>query len=211
VDAYALTRVDFDLEGAALHDSASIERRSAALAGLERELGAVGRKLDVWFTLPASPRGLTDASMAVVRSALRHGVELGGVNIKPTNYPDQSVLDAKGKMGLYSIQAAINTFDQLHTALGPNQTDRDVWRKIGITPTVGRNGEGGETFSQQDAREVLDFARQHGAGMIGMWSLNRDHQNAEPSANADGTSSGVDQEAFEFSRVFQAFTKLLPR
>jgi chitinase len=54
VDAYDLTRVDFDVEGPALTDTRATERRAEALVRLQRER----TDLDVTFTLPVMPHGL---------------------------------------------------------------------------------------------------------------------------------------------------------
>jgi hypothetical protein len=209
VDAYDLRRLDFDIEGTALDDSASIDRRSQAIGQLQRELATQGRKLDVWFTLPAEPTGLSEAGLNAVRSAARHGVELGGVNIKPTNYPDQSAADAEGKMGLHAIQASLNVHDQLQTDLGDDGRAIDTWKKIGVTPTIGRNEAGGETFSPRDAQEVRDFARQQNLGMVGMWSLNRDQQGAGIPDTA--ASAAGEHDAFGFTEIFGNISKALSR
>jgi hypothetical protein len=58
IDAYGLTHIDFDIEGAAVADHASIDRRSQAIAALQQAAAAAGKELDVSFTLPVLPSGL---------------------------------------------------------------------------------------------------------------------------------------------------------
>src|SRR5206468_1781208 len=74
VDAYGLTSIDFDVEGAAVADAASIDRRSKAIAQLQHS-----RKLQVSLTLPVLPTGLTPDGLKVVRSARDNGVDVSVV------------------------------------------------------------------------------------------------------------------------------------
>jgi hypothetical protein len=55
VDTYALNRIDFDIEGAAVADAAAIKLGSDALKLLQ----ASRPGLEVWYTLPVLPTGLT--------------------------------------------------------------------------------------------------------------------------------------------------------
>ncbi len=80
VTDYNLTHIDFDIEGAAEADHASIDRRSQALAALEQTAAAAGHPLQIWFTLPVLPTGLTADGLYVLQSALKYGVQIGGVN-----------------------------------------------------------------------------------------------------------------------------------
>jgi bifunctional chitinase/lysozyme len=71
---------------------------------------------------------------------------------------------------------------------------------------VGQGEAAGENFLPTDGRELYDFARQQGLGMIGIWSINRDQYDSTGQAPAGELSSGVEQKAFEFSDIFQPFT-----
>src|SRR5262249_18828288 len=90
INEYALTHVDFDIEGAAARDnSGSIDRRSQAIAGLEQAAAAAGKELQVYFTLPTSSGGLmANEGLNVLQSALNNGVKIAGVNIMTMNYCD---------------------------------------------------------------------------------------------------------------------------
>ncbi|HEY2157204.1 MAG TPA: glycosyl hydrolase family 18 protein, partial [Isosphaeraceae bacterium] len=81
INAYGLTRVDFDIEGAAVADHASIDRRSQALAALQANASAQGKALQVTFTLPVLPSGLTADGLYVLQSALKYGVKITTVNV----------------------------------------------------------------------------------------------------------------------------------
>ncbi len=202
VDAYGLKRIDFDLEGPALRDADAIERRSRALAALQAERTEEGRTLEIWFTLPANSAGLTLEGLEVVSSAQRHGIELGGVNLKLSNYEPQSSTGAQGKSGLQAIQSSINAFYQMHRVLAPPHDAAQIWHKLGVTPSIGRGTTAGGAFYPDDAQRLSDFACEQHLGMVGIWSINRDQQSkgSNPSSAAD--SSGIKQDAFEFSNIF---------
>src|SRR5439155_12953991 len=102
IDAYHLTQLDFDIEGGAVADHASIDRRSQALAALQHDAAAAGRSLQVWLTLPVLPTGLTADGLYVVQSALRYGVNLAGVNGMAMDYGDGATPNPQGHMGDYA-------------------------------------------------------------------------------------------------------------
>jgi hypothetical protein len=207
IDAYGLTRVDFDIEGAAVSDRASIDRRSQALAGLQQTAAAAGKPLQVWFTLPVLPTGLTDDGLYVLQSALNHGVTISGVNVMAMDYGDSAAPSPHGRMGDYAIAAATSTFDQVKSLYGGTRTDAQLWAMIGVTPMIGLNDITTEVFDQDDARQLLAFARQKGIGQIGMWSLNRDQQDPNGTLDhVDNTSSSILQDPYEFASIFKPFT-----
>ncbi len=207
IEAYDLHRVDFDLQGVALDDTGAIERRNEALGRLQDEFAARGEKLDVWFTLSATPQGLDKAAVDMLRSAVRHGVHVGGVNLRPSGYPDQPASESAGKMGLYSIQAAINVVDQLQQTLPADETAVDVWSKIGLTPSVGTSADG-QRYGRNDVQAIRDFARDEAMGMVGLWSLNGDSPSpasAERQPEGHGSPPASD-EAVDFSEILRSVT-----
>lgn len=207
IDTYQATQLDFDIEGASQADRASVDRRSQALAALQRDAAAAGRPLSIWLTLPVLPTGLTADGLYVVQSAIRYGVSLAGVNIMAMDYGDSAAPNPQRKMGDYAIQAATSTFNQLKGLYGTSKTDGQLWQMIGVTPMIGLNDVTTEVFDQQEARELVAFAEQMGMGRISMWSLNRDKQNASGKLNhVDLMSSSILQQPFEFSQIFDQLT-----
>jgi hypothetical protein len=208
ISAYNLTRIDFDIEGAAVADKASIDRRSKAIAIVEQNAAAAGRSLQVWFTLPVLPTGLTADGVYVLQSALANGVKIGGVNIMAMDYGDGAAPNPKGQMGAYAVQAANSLFSQLRSLYGSSPTDAQLWKLEGITPMIGMNDLTDEIFDQAAAQQVLAVAQQKGIGEIAMWDLNRDQQNAAGALSyVDLKSSSILQQPFEFSTIFNAFNK----
>lgn len=207
IDAYGLTHVDFDVEGAAVADHASIDRRNQAIAVLQSNAAAAGRSLDVSHTLPVLPTGLTTDGLYVVQSAVRFGANVGVVNVMAMDYGDGAAPNPQGKMGDYAIAAANSLFTQLKGMYGASKTDAQLWQLVGVTPMIGLNDATTEVFDQQEARELEAFAVQKGIGRIAIWSLNRDQQNAAGKLSyVDVKSSSVVQQPFEFSQIFKPFT-----
>ncbi len=206
IDDYGLTHIDFDIEGAAVADHASIDRRNQAIAALQQAAAAAGKPLDVSFTLPVLPTGLTADGLYVLQSALRYGVNIGNVNVMAMDYGDSAAPNPQGQMGQYAIQAATSLFDQLKGLYGASKTDAQLWQLVGVTPMIGLNDVTSEKFDQTAAQQLEAFAQQKGIGRIAMWSLNRDQESPSGTLTyVDVTSSSIVQQPFEFSKIFEAF------
>ncbi|MFJ1864812.1 cellulose binding domain-containing protein [Streptomyces sp. NPDC088097] len=195
VDQYRLTKVDFDIEGAALPDTAANARRGQAIAALQKSHPG----LDVAFTLPVMPEGLTQPGVALLADAKRAGVRIDGVNIMAMDYgPAYS-----GNMGQYAIQAATATQAQVKGVLG--LSDAAAWRAVAVTPMIGVNDVASETFTVADAGRLVEFARSKGIGRLAMWSATRDKQCAAGAVDhADPTCSSVLQEPLAFTKTLGA-------
>ncbi|MFC2102489.1 T9SS type A sorting domain-containing protein [Bacteroidota bacterium] len=194
VDAYQLNSVDCDIEGMMVADSASIERRSAALKMLQD----ANPGLEISLTLPVMPFGLTPDGIKVVESAVNHGVDLGVVNIMTMDY------GPTGDMGDWAIEAANNLFLQLkeiYILAGISLPDSLIWKKVGITPMIGENDVQGEIFYLDDADDVRDFALLNSIGRVSMWSANRDQACVNP-GDPLYICSHIPQLPFEFSQTF---------
>ncbi len=89
IDAYHLTHIDFDIEGDAETDTASINLRSQALAQLQQN----NPGLQVYFTLGGDAPfdadlqfGMTSDAQTVVNSALDAGVNIASVNLMTMDF-----------------------------------------------------------------------------------------------------------------------------
>ncbi|GGU35645.1 glycoside hydrolase family 18 protein [Streptomyces daghestanicus] len=196
VDAYHLTKVDFDVEGGALPDTAANTRRAQAVARLQRDHPG----LDVSFTLPVMPEGLTQPGVDLLANAKENGVAVGTVNIMAMDYG----ASYSGDMGTYAEQAATATQAQIKGVLGLG--DAAAWKAVGVTPMIGVNDVASEVFTVGDAAQLVEFAEAKGVGRLSMWSATRDRQcagGAKPTA--DATCSSVVQDPFAFSKAFAAF------
>ncbi|AEV89038.1 cellulose-binding family II protein [Actinoplanes sp. SE50] len=190
VDAYDLKYIDLDIEGAASADTASINRRSTALAGLQK----ANPGLKISLTLPVLPEGLTADGLNVVKSAKNAGVDLDLVNIMAMDY-GRSGQD----YGDLAIQAVKSTKDQIRSIYG--NSDAAAFKMVGVTPMIGKNDDSG-TFSQSDARDLVAFANANHVGFVSFWEMQRD-KNACQGALFQCTN--ISQTAFEFSKIFAGF------
>jgi len=198
VDAYALNRIDFDIEGAAVADSAAIALGSDALKLLQN----MRPGLEVWYTLPVLPTGLTTEGLGVVRSALRAGVVLDGVNVMAMDYGEWAAPTSGGNaksMGAYAVLAAESAHAQL-VGLFAEHGVGFGWNQLGVTPMIGVNDVVSEVFTVADAQVLEDFARGKGVGMLSMWSVARDNPGTLGQATA--SASGLPDPPGSFSRVF---------
>ncbi|MEV5311619.1 cellulose binding domain-containing protein [Streptomyces sp. NPDC052610] len=196
VDAYALTKVDFDVEGGALPNAAANTRRAQAIAKLQKQ----HPDLDVSFTLPVMPEGLTQDGVNLLADAKKNGVGIDTVNIMAMDYgPAYS-----GDMGTYAEQAATATQAQIKSVLG--LSDSAAWKTVAVTPMIGVNDVTSEIFKVDDAAQLVDFAKAKGLGWLSMWSGTRDKQCAGGAQNhADATCSSIVQEKYAFTKAFAAY------
>jgi hypothetical protein len=191
VSAYKATYVDFDIEGAATADPASVARRSQALARLQQAHPG----LRISLTLPVLPEGLTSDGLNVVQSARDAGVDLDVVNVMAMDYY-RSV-----DYGDAAVQAAQSTFTQLKS-LYPGRTDAQVWAMVGVTPMLGQNDDG-HIYDQADARQLVSFAQGKHLGELAFWEATRD-RNACTGALYQCTN--IPQSPYEFAKIFAAYT-----
>ena len=205
VNAYNVTHLDFDIEGAASAEHASIDRRSQALAALEQNATAAGKNLQIWFTLPVLPTGLTADGLYVVQSALKYGVQIAGINVMAMDFGDSAAPSPANQMGNYAIDSANSLFNQLGTLYGTSKSSTELWGMIGVTPMIGLNDVTTETFDLNAASELLAFAEQKGMGRISIWSLNRDTASTAAKSYVDTTSSSIVQKQWAFSSLFETF------
>ncbi|MBL1097997.1 chitinase [Streptomyces coffeae] len=196
VDTFKLTKVDFDIEGAALPDTAANTRRAKAIAALQKSHPG----LDVSFTLPVMPTGLTPDGVNLVADAKKNGVKVSAVNIMAMDYG----ASFDGDMGQYAIDAATATQGQIKDALG--LSDKAAWRTVAVTPMIGVNDVVTEIFTVDDAKQLVDFATSKKLGRLSMWSATRDKQCPGGAQNsASPTCSSVEQKEFAFSKAFGAY------
>ncbi|UXY36005.1 glycoside hydrolase family 18 protein [Streptomyces albidocamelliae] len=196
VDAFELTKVDFDVEGGALPNTAANTRRAQAIAKLQKQHPG----LDVSFTLPVMPEGLTQDGVNLLADAKANGVRTGTVNIMAMDYgPAYS-----GDMGTYAEQAATATQAQVKSVLG--LSDSAAWKAVAVTPMIGVNDVSSEVFTVGDATQLAGFAKSRGLGGLSMWSAARDKQCAGGTKpTADATCSSVAQDKFAFTKAFATF------
>jgi chitinase len=180
VNTYGVTRLDFDIEGSVLSDTAATTRRDQALAALQQADPAV----QVDFTLAVDPTGLPTGSgseYALLQDAKTQGVNVNLVNIMTMDFYDgQPVLsDAES--------AAKATAGQLASLYGISTSA--AYAKMGLTPIAGTNDDGA-VFSQANASSLESFAASNGVQELSFWEV-------------DGYDKGT---GYAYSKIFNQIT-----
>jgi chitinase len=203
---YDIDTLDLDIEGTAVADQASLQRRATALAALQGERRAAGHPLAVWLTLPVAPDGLTADGLGAVRSTLEGGVSLRGVNVMTMDFGSgQGSAPDMLDLATRALESTHSQLSDLYLRLGVKLTSPQVWSRIGATPMIGQNDVDAERFTVADARGLAVFAVDKGLGRVSMWSVNRDAPCRGTFTNVvvhSNTCSGVSQDALAFSSVF---------
>ena len=201
ITAYNLTQIDFDIEGSAVADPASIDRRSQAVAALQRTAAAAGKTLNVTLTLPILPSGLTSDGLYVVESAVKYGAKITLVNGMAMDFGDIEAPNPGGQMGTYAIDTAKSLYIQL-TPLYPSLTSAQVWNMIGVTPMIGQNDNSSEVFYQADMRQLLAFAQQQHLGELAFWDVTRD---GDACTGSLSKCTDITQMPYEFSKMIAPY------
>ncbi len=192
INLYDVKMLDFDIEGGATTNQASITLRDQALVGLK----AANSGLVISYTLPVLPTGLIASGVNILTSARHDGLAIDLVNVMAMDYGSGS--DNGAQMALDATNAASATEKQVVAA--------GLSSEIGITPMIGINDTNTEIFSLANAQTVLTFARNNSyIGRIAMWSLGRDNGSCPGEGYASPSCSGVTQTTYQFSQTFEPY------
>jgi hypothetical protein len=202
ITTYHISRIDLDVEGDSVTNTAGINRRNEAIALTEAWAAAHHLQIQFSYTLPTFPTGLPAAELAVLQNAVADGARISTVNLLTFDYYIGTVQD----MLADTETAAAGLFSQLQT-LYPYATARQLWHMIGVTEMPGIDDFGpDETFTTADAPALLHWAERQGIGTLSFWALQRDNGGC-PGTKGAGTCSGVAQPEWYFSHVFEPFTR----
>ena len=192
VNSSTPVRLDFDIEGGATTDQASITRRNQALKNLK----SANPGLVISYTLPVLPTGLIASGVNILNSVKTDGLSLNVVNVMAMDYG--SANDNGGQMGLSAQQAASNTHNQVVAA--------GLTASIGVTPMIGINDTNTEIFQLSDAQSLLNFANANNyITRIAMWSVARDNGSCAGQGFASPVCSGISQSNWAFSNILKPF------
>jgi chitinase len=192
INQYHVNMLDFDIEGGAVSNQAAITQRDKALVGLK----AANPGLIVSYTLPVLPTGLVSTGVNILNSAKSDGLALDVVNVMAMDYG--SANDNNGQMGLDATDAASATETQIQQA--------GLASTVGVTPMIGINDTNTEIFQLSDAQTLLNFANSNKyITRLAMWSVARDNGGCPNQGFASPTCSGITQNTYQFSQIFEAF------
>jgi hypothetical protein len=202
VDNFGIRQFDFDVEGGMQGNIPVLTRQAQAIALLQSQQAAAGTPVEVSYTLPVLPTGLTPEGLQVLQIANDNGVTISRVNLMTMDYGEIAHPNGNSDMGDLAIMAATSTHGQLMT-MYPQLTSEQAWSMIGVTPMIGINDVQSEVFTLSDAHQILDFADQNNLGEIGMWSVARDSTGTLGVVGPHG--SGIQQNPYDYSKIFAQF------
>jgi chitinase len=192
VNSSTPVRIDLDIEGGAILDQTSVNRRNQALVGLKN----ANPNLVISYTLPVLPTGLVASGVNMLNSIKASGLNVNVINIMAMDYG--SANDNGGQMGLSATQAAANTHSQVVAA--------GLTASIGVTPMIGINDVNTEIFQLSDATMLLNFANANSyITRLSMWSVSRDNGSCPNQGFASPVCSGITQSNWAFSNIFKPF------
>jgi chitinase len=161
VSTTGATRLDFDIEGGVLSDTAATSLRDQALAALQAEDPAV----QVDFTLAVDNDGLPTGSgseYALLQDAKSKGVKVSMVNIMTMDF-------GNGQNALADAEtAAEGTSSQLASLYGISTSA--AYGMMGLTPIAGQNDDN-EDFTIANANTLESFAAAKGVGELSFWEV----------------------------------------
>ena len=202
ITTYDMTRLDMDVEGRSLNNTAGIDRRNKAIKIVEDWAAAQGRPLQISYTVPTTPAGLESTGIAILQNAIANGARVDVVNIMTFDYYDRVTTD----MGAAAIGAAQGLHGQL-ASLYPSKTSAQLWAMEGNTlmPGLDDYPRKTEVTYLADAQRVVDFAKANGISTLSIWAIQRDNGGC-PGATGSNSCSGIVQNTWDFSHILEPFT-----
>jgi hypothetical protein len=202
ITTYRVPRIDLDIEGDSVSDTAGINRRNQAVAQAEAWAARRGWPIQFSYTLPTFPAGPTTEDLAILANAQADHARISTVNLLTFDY----YLGTAQDMVADTESAAAALVGDLH-ALYPAEGPAQLWETVGVTERPGIDDYGpDETFSEADAAAILRWADSHGVGTLSFWAVQRDNGGC-PGTQGAGACSGLDQPTWFFSHAFEPFTR----
>ena len=204
ITSLGTTRLDMDIEGAALNDTASIDRRNKALTMVEQWAAQQGIPLQIQYTLPVEPYGLDPNGLSVLQNAAQNGTAVTSVNIMVFDYYQKN--EGTVNMGNAAVQAAQNVYSQL-ASVYPNATAAQLWNMEAFTmlPGIDDYPKKTEVTYLSDAQTMLNFANANNMNFLSIWAIQRDNGGC-PGVTDSNTCSGITQNTWDFSHLLEPFT-----
>jgi hypothetical protein len=191
INTLHVNHIDFDIEGAAIADTATNNLRFQAI----NQLAAANPGLVVSVTIPTFPSGPDNNGQAFLQQAGADGTKISVVNVMAMDF--YGSWDGSGaSMGSYAVQAAQDTLSFVRT-IWPG----DSYANIGVTPMIGQNDDPAEVFTEADAQTLVSFAQSNGLGRLAFWSVDRD-QPCTGSVSGLPSCSEISQQPLDFTKIF---------
>ncbi len=194
INTLHVNHIDFDIEGAAIADTATNNLRFQAINQLEAD----NPGLVVSVTIPTFPTGPDNNGDAFLQAAKSNGTNISVINVMAMDF--YGGFDNTGTtMGSYAVEAAQDTLSFVKT-IWPS----DTYANIGVTPMIGQNDDPAEVFTEADAHTLVSFASSNHLGRLAFWSVDRD-QPCSGSVSGLPSCSEISQAPLDFTKIFVQF------
>jgi hypothetical protein len=201
ITTYDVSRLDMDIEGRSLNNTAGIDRRNKAIAQVQAWATANGRPLTISYTIPTTATGLEASGQAVLSNAYANGVR--GYIVQPMvfDYYDRVTTD----MGTAAINAVTGAEAYLKSLEGI--TDAAAWPRIGATIMNGIDDypKKTEVTTLAHTTQLFNFAKSKGMAVLSMWAIQRDNGGCPGNGGANNCS-GIVQNTWDFSHILTPYT-----
>jgi len=190
LDTVGSNHLDIDVEAPINLD---VVNRALAMVQQERPQVTVSYTLMV----QADDFGLNPAlGVDTLVSAKRHGVRVDIVNAMTMEFPSsrENWADA--------VIAAANATVYQMKEIWPEKSHTELKKMLGVTPMIGRNFNG-KRFEVPHAHQLVQWANDNHIGFLSFWSSGRDNGGCD--GQVSPICSGVPQDPYEFTRIFQGF------
>jgi hypothetical protein len=202
--------LDFDVESNAVNTNPkegptrvrsdgvdSVDLRNRAIAALIAN--NPGITIHISYTMGVGQTGgLEPDEVSALENAVRNSTRVDVIDIMAFDFGTHI---ASGTYG-HVVQTAVN--DTLTQLSRPPLSG--LHAKVGITAMIGVNDSAKEVFRLEDAQAVMTYARSNADIVrLSFWSVNRDNGSCADSTKAKPTCSGIRQNSWDFSRIFEGF------
>lgn len=191
IDAYGLKAIDVDIEGDAYGNPEVQQKTIDAL----KQVKADNSGLTTYVTFPSAQDGPDDS---MIKRAADSGLEVDGWTIMPFDFGDAGDQD----MGELTVKATEGLKNTVKDAYG--YSDDDAYRHSGLSSMNGIT-DVEERVTTENFEAILAYAQEHHLARLTYWSANRDRPCDGDYPN-DDTCSGVDQEPWQFAKIFAGYT-----
>ncbi|MET8699500.1 glycosyl hydrolase family 18 protein [Kitasatospora sp. NPDC004723] len=205
ITTYDISRIDLDIEADSLDNSAGVDRRNKAIKLTQDWAAANGRQIQFAYTLPTTTSGPAANGIALLKNAVANNARIDVVNLMTFDYYDNATHD----MAVDTQTAVTGLYNQL-AKLYPTRTPSQLWNSIGIIEMPGIDDFGAaETFTLANATSVYNWALSKGINTLSFWALQRDTGKC-PGVGGRDDCSGIQQNNWDFSKIFAPFTSNYP-
>lgn len=191
LDLYHVKQLDFDIEGPVVTDMAAHHRRDQALIALKK----AHPELTISYTLPVRPHGVPKGNGLEVLQALHEdGYNPDIINYMTMDYFYDPGIPG-GDMASLSMRGMDNAARQMK--------EMGIASKLGVIPMIGQNDNKFEVFSLADAKAFKAYVdKKPDIVRFAIWSVERDNGGCAGKPEATDTCSGVEQDPWAYSTLF---------